>query len=1550
MAETKSMRVVPSGKIYRQMFEAQVQLNRSLTKIQRDPSSTKITSSGAVPVVHLSKDDIEHGILGERQRTWADGFPNDPYTENPVVYKQYAEYVGSQMKEPVSSIEGKEVRGLPDIVSATKEGSNIIERIAANRKERHERTVEEMQQELSMLSSELEPIIANSCSSLLDKLENNDVNQLQPLLAKIEKDEDLLTFTLEELYELWNEVQSHSEVRQSWITDLDNTLKDIENRRMNVVREKFKSYAKTLEKIAHILPPDLHRFMDKESQVINQTVLSNRRAYGDLYVRLLSTDIEREKSQHTVWKRRVDDWKMLKTELAIKRFRTFMQAEKIIAPPAVQDQLKLMLKEQEILNDKRLELINQLRDLMPPSSTKTSVYHWNKGVQDVTQEIDTINQLHLSALHKEYENVCQNCLDEVEAIKKELVETGVCNDNRAQTVIEEFMIPLVGGRQRIYEQNLETMEKAIEEQNKQATEQLKSLFKFAQGAAHVWDVHEIGLARQERALQEKLEQCRQTHDNQNQEKEAHLDIIMDRMRQDASEKALKDSLTKATEMLEKIRHAYEIFHKDQTTIVKQYPDMVKSELKNYDEALCRLFSVGRNKPNEKKKATKPQKKEMAKDLPSAINEVLQTNKGTAFYVLTVAGEHGIPAEKPSPRQPGKSADPSAGAFMTEVSNLSSDPDQRPDFIRTIDISESLLTEIKKIIRMNFLNHMEDWSEQASERASSVVVAKCEELNSELDLRLHLHKPRARRAEYDVHNVRAAELVMHSERVTRHCKGIQQALTEVRNRFTNMTNEHNDLAAKFRQDIEALEVVFINATKASKLYSLKNQLNVELDKFMSIIRASLRQFRQHLDETLQMLRESNARFIKSFRVFSDGGNFCPEEIDEYRKRLDKMAGNIDKSEGAVMSDLEDMESKRLEQATKVAMEFEDRFKSHMFDLIFMEKIARWLTNTQVKIKAEVADSNSQAQKLAQHLNDIDRRVDACERPNLDKEQITSHELNDTLKGIFEAFQARSEYLHCLKDLSMRPPSGTMQGAPAVGARVGFVQDVGPTPISKAGKQPTEDPSVGVIKGIMKSNKSKMRFGMDADLDGDYSQTQEMREKMKSSMSTITSSDRGKLNQSRHGPSPASAVESNRKTQSAAMRRSSKPAKYEKKTVIFGDNSEEEENTTHFLGIIRKCLKDALEGLLAASELYYRQKGNRAVTRPQALQETYEQCSDVIIQKLQSYYQQADEYHNQCLQELRGQLTQLEKCVAHIPQLVIKDLVKEQISISKSARTSFEAHFNQILAALKEKQGEHQHLLRPALGHPHQKDKLEALCQTEKDRHQEYIDAVEKHAKTLQDNAAENAKVFLESLARISENQLLQFDNMLVVDDVERGRVDSKKYPTTELIRRKNAGEPLEDNDDKDALPRGKNTWPGLPNNELVSGDKPAKQQLTASVTTGKTTLGQNATIVARDKAYEEYKAQFEQALQEIEDEKQKLMVAEQRWMDNWNASVDKVDKILASSTVDYKFNLEILFQGDEILTASTVDYKLTWRYCFKMDEILAASTVDYKFNSEIVFQD
>lgn len=1449
--------------------------------------------STAIPVVKLTKEEVAHGLLTERQRTWADGFPNDPYVENPVLHKQYSEFVRSTMKESDSSKAGKEVQGLPDVVVPAKEGSNIIERIAASRQKRHESTVEDLHQELSLINSDLEPVITEYSETLLRKLDDDD-KEINHLLARIEKDEDLLTYNLEELYKLWDQVQHHSAERQAWINELDQQLSKVEDDRMDMMRNIFKSYAKTLEKIAHLMPPDLNRFLDQESQLVNQTMLSNRRAYSDLFVRLMSADIEREKSQYTIWKRRVEDWRQLNTKLAIEHFSNFMQEEKIINPPGVTKVYNFMIAEQDVINKRRLDVVQQLCDLKPPASTKTAVYQWDKTIQNLTKEIDSVNQLHLTKLHAEYEKVCQDCLEKIEFIKKSLIDDGVCAPPRAQQVVDQHMLPLVGERQRVFENNLETMEKDLENHMKEMTERLKMLFKFAQGAAHVWDVHEIGLAKQERALQEKLEQCRQVHDNQNQDKEAHLDIIMDRMRQDATEKQLKDSLDKALDMLSKIKNAYEVFHKDQMDIVKNYPTMVKAELKNYDEGVCKFFEVGRNQPKKSKsKILAPKKSKSGgkeNSLPEAVSEILATERGTLFYVLTEAGEYGIPPEKDATSKDEKPEGEEA-AFLTEVDVPV--PPSKPEYIQKIDVEEAILIEVKKRIRMNFLNHMEEWHVQASDRAESVVIAKCEELNSELELRFHLHKPRARRAELDVHNVRAAELVMHSERVTRHTKGIIQALAELRQGFNKMTQEHNKLASKFREDIEALEVVFVNATKSSKLIALQSQLGNELTNFMEIIRTSLLQYRKHLDKTLQMLRESNARFIKSFKVFSDGGNFCPEEIDVYRKKLENMSSKIDVSEGAIMSDMEDIEKKRLDQATKVASEFEDRFKNHMIDLIFMEKIARWLTNTQVKIKAEVANSNSQAQQLAQHLNNLDRRVDACERPNLDKEQITSRQLNETLKTVFEAFQDRSTYLNCIKDPTPRPPSGTMQGPPALGVRVGFSQstDVQPTPISKMGKQPQEDPSVNVIKSILRAQKSKMRFGMDADLDGELTggTHHESREKLKSSMSTTTTSEKSKQTSKGKSSHSTGGSENSPKRVQSGLRQNSKSTKFDKKYLVFGEKEEEGEEA-HILGIIKKTLREALDGLLTNAEMYYRSKGNRPVTRPQALQETFEACADVIVQKLQSYYTQSDEYHNQCLQEFRNQLAQLEKSVAHVPALLIRDILKEELQKSKADRKRMSEEFSHRQVELEQRQQEHSHLLRPTLGHPHAEDSLKALCEKEEARHKDYVAAVEKHTKDLQSSALSHAQTFIDVLARTAEHQLLQYDNLLVIDDVIKGRVESPKYPTSELIRRKNAGLPLEDDEDKGALPRGKNTWPGTPNNELVIGEPPSKVTLTASITTAKTTLGQSATITARESAYQDYKAEFEKTLKWIDRERQKLMQAEQRWVDSWNTSVDKVKQL------------------------------------------------------------
>lgn len=97
----------------------------------------------------------------------------------------------------------------------------------------------------------------------------------------------------------------------------------------------------------------------------------------------------------------------------------------------------------------------------------------------------------------------------------------------------------------------------------------------------------------------------------------------------------------------------------------------------------------------------------------------------------------------------------------------------------------------------------------------------------------------------------------------------------------------------------------------------------------------------------------------------------------------MATLIDKNETNLLKEMEKLEKKQLDEAIKLMSQFQDKFKYHLIDLQFIEKISRWLNDTQIKIKTQVNASNSQAKRLSQMIVEFDKRLDACEKPNLDK---------------------------------------------------------------------------------------------------------------------------------------------------------------------------------------------------------------------------------------------------------------------------------------------------------------------------------------------------------------------------------------------------------------------------------------------------------------------------------------------------------------------------------------------------------------------------------------
>ncbi len=121
--------------------------------------------------------------------------------------------------------------------------------------------------------------------------------------------------------------------------------------------------------------------------------------------------------------------------------------------------------------------------------------------------------------------------------------------------------------------------------------ELNGLFKWLQGLGHIWDMHEIGLVKKERGLQELLQDCRKDHDSDNLKREEKLDGILDQMREASAEKDLKRLMANVSMQLESIERSYRSFSDVQLELVRRYPEMVRDELQRYEDHLMDFFSL-----------------------------------------------------------------------------------------------------------------------------------------------------------------------------------------------------------------------------------------------------------------------------------------------------------------------------------------------------------------------------------------------------------------------------------------------------------------------------------------------------------------------------------------------------------------------------------------------------------------------------------------------------------------------------------------------------------------------------------------------------------------------------------------------------------------------------------------------------------------------------------------------------------------------------------------------------------------------------------------------
>ncbi|NWV14867.1 CC180 protein, partial [Ptilonorhynchus violaceus] len=116
---------------------------------------------------------------------------------------------------------------------------------------------------------------------------------------------------------------------------------------------------------------------------INRTLLGNERATAKLLFNLMKSEVEKEILHQLKWQERVKDWKLIQKTRVVRSFREFVASEEIQNPPAVKRELENMIKEQIVLGEQRLRVLQHIGTLLPSTHTKSEINEWYRALENL---------------------------------------------------------------------------------------------------------------------------------------------------------------------------------------------------------------------------------------------------------------------------------------------------------------------------------------------------------------------------------------------------------------------------------------------------------------------------------------------------------------------------------------------------------------------------------------------------------------------------------------------------------------------------------------------------------------------------------------------------------------------------------------------------------------------------------------------------------------------------------------------------------------------------------------------------------------------------------------------------------------------------------------------------------------------------------------------------------------------------------------------------------------------------------------------------------------
>jgi len=1358
-------------------------------------------------------------LIKTKEKT--DGWP----AGNPTAIKHALDTDHYEMAEDELYYASKEVERLEDDLlrgqgKQTKK-SDIIERITESRRQRHKNALEDLHEELGHLNKAIDPQVANQLDSTKEQI-GWILSEIQILFAGIENDDILFTYPLKRLQVLWEDVVTLLQKRSNKISDLREQLSETEAQRKDQISELFKHYSALFHDIAFLNADAINLLMDLEVNTSNQLLLTNYKHYANIVAQIQLENVVRLRQYRVRWEERIATWRDLHTRQTTDKFTAFMSTPAITDCPDIKSISEMMKCELSGLVDRRFNKLQTVRELKPPSFSCKTVLRWYEEVCELSLNLENTHRRYVSKLTAVGDKVLLDCEAVADRMLETLQQEGVCSNTEAEDLKSSDLMPLVEEWGARHSKKILRLEEEFSDEVAQFKSNLHLLYDFQNSAANIWTEYCSKVTAKNNELSALIKKCRLKHDEINQQLESALDIEMDKMRQDTNELELRKHLEKATEALEEIAAAYTNFKRDMADVIKTYPDMISSELLAYSMKIRKHLDCYTEEAEEKVV-------EDAGDADEA--ERVDADDEPAGDIL----------DKPPDSREKEGEDV---AFMTEVEAVA--VEETPSY------TDERFKELEEGLTIVYLEHLNLLTEEVAQHADQTVEEKLSELKSEVELRHHIHKPRVTRMKLDIYNVRLNELKNHEERVKQHGAGITLEISTLRSEFKKLGAEHDVKGKKFKQLVEECEAALPKLEKTAHLQSLQTKVTTAYEEHMNRIKLELSSFRNKMEIKLNDLRESNQHFGLAFKPFAEGGNFGPEEIETYRKRLEKCNLKIDNCETFVLTELDGMESKCLDAAVEMTNSFDARLKMHILDVAFLEKVNSWMSNCQVKIKTEVAACNMMSKKLKIKIESLRKLIDSCARPHPDKPAVKPEEVLSAIPDMYNLFQQRINYLDCAKP----PPKTSVQINP-----------------DNPDFQPRESVHdfqsvVNLTKNIITMSRKYSNPSMDSESVAMDKRKPVVNEPM---YDWFIVKQEPQKPMSKRGKSRVETSERAKRLGSASSRSSMM-------SMVLSD-------VQSFMPMIKKILQETQGALFTSSEAYYSQYQGPPLRS--GIAETLEGCMDELNKRLNNYYIQTQEFYNKCIQDLRSVLTDVLQLHMEVPQLLYEEILEKYMTEVSQKTSTIKHQFEQNRAKIADQRETNKVQLKPIIGHPNREVDLNNLCRREEDRLMESGDVLNEYYNELTNTERSLAQNFIESVNRCTERLMNLFDQLITTDDVILGKVAEEKLPTTVLLKR-----------ELRAKQGGQASQPGLSREGQqiklvrladIAVDRTASSKSEHFKTCKFTPVHEEA-LSSMNKVCSECKERFGAIMSELDSVSAKWTASEERWKKQWLSSVEHVRKL------------------------------------------------------------